>query len=362
MTTLTDELTITPLAIPASVDAANAADFLAMAELNRRVCLHDAGIAELAPSAQELLPDWLDSTDRLQIGFIARVQDRIVGTVTLSLPQEEGATTAEFDLLIDPDAWDQGVEEVLLALAEDEARRSGRTSLQTWTLHRPARGESVLVPATGWGAVPVTELSRALEAGGYRLEQVERNSEFDLQGDLAAVERRLAEALEAAGPDYRVVTWTAPTPPELLDTYAEVLSRLATDVPSGDLAVDEEKWDADRVRRRDKRFADSGQTVSVAAVQHLPSGALVAYNQLVISSDLTDVTHQFGTLVLNEHRGRRLGTVVKCANLLRWRGIAPASPKVSTFNAEENRPMLDINEAIGFVPASYAGAWQKNLS
>ena len=357
----TADLTITPLTVPTSLDDADAADFIAFGELNRLICDEEVGLPDLSPTSSQMLASWLDESDSLHVGYVARRDGEIVGMVSLAYAQEEHAKAAEFDLLVPAAYADQGIAEALLLHAEDDARRRGRDVLQTWTLHRPATAGDALVPKTGWGRIPPTALSALLEAHGYGLEQVERNSELDLHADSAVLDQALAEATAFAGENYRPLAWELPTPPALRDGYAAVLARLVTDAPSGDMEFDAESWDADRVARRDVRMTSAGQLVAVSAVEYVPTGEIVAYNELLIGPDRAGITHQFGTLVATEHRGHRLGTIVKCANLLRWRELAPQSPRVSTFNAEENRPMLDINEALGFLPVSYAGAWQKKI-
>ena len=361
MTLLSEELTITEMVVPASVDAPNAAEFLAMVDVANEICVVDAETDDLYEQPAEMLPRWLDRSDATYRGYIARRGSEIVGAAYLKTSNEASSTTAESDIMVVPPHRASGVAQALLTRVEAEAKALGRTLLQVWTLHPATHTDRMLTPATGHGTVAAHELSDLLTDNGYTMEQVERTSTLALDGDLSLAERMLAEATVVAGDDYRLITWTLPTPAHLRESYGDVISRMATDVPSGDLVFEEEKWDAARVVRHDKVIADAGQLMSVAAVEHVPSGRVVAFNELIIGPDRSSVTHQYGTLVVKEHRGKRLGTIVKCANLLRWRELVPHSPKICTFNAEENRPMLDINEAIGFVPASYAAGWQKHL-
>jgi GNAT superfamily N-acetyltransferase len=355
-------LTVRQLVPPATVDAPDAGPFLRMIEIANAACRRDAGHGDLDEDPAEALVSWHEQTDWGRTGFVAERDGEIIGVANLMYQQEAGATTAEFDLWISPERWGEGAEEALLAAVEAGARALGRTSIQIFTLHRPGAGGSMLAPSTGWGGVPAADRQTVfcLESG-LTLEQVERNSAFDLRGSFDEVERMLGEALQKAGPDYRPVLWTSPTPEAYQEDLAYVISRMSTDAPQGGLDVDEETWDAERIRRRDARLRAQGFTVSVACVEHIPTGRIAAYNELAIGADHAGATHQWGTLVLKEHRGRRLGAIVKCANLLRWRELMPQSPRVSTFNAEENRHMLGINEALGFAPVSYAGGWKKVL-
>jgi GNAT superfamily N-acetyltransferase len=357
------EFSIVPLAVPRSLDAADAGPFVEMVQLANDVARADTGHADLDEEPRAVLGFWQDTADWSHVGFVAVHDGRVIGAGTLTVATQEGTVTGDHDILVRPEWRGRGIEEALLAAVEDEARGRGLTTLQTWTLHRPTMQGERLVPSTGWGSVPAGDLpARFCARAGFTLEQVERNSGFDLHGSFDAVEGLLADARRAAGSAYRLLDWTGPTPEEHLEGFAYTISRMSTDAPQGGLDIEEQNWDADRVRRRDARLRAQGMTVSVAAVQHVASGAIAAYNELAIGEDHTATTQQYGTLVISEHRGHRLGALVKCANLLRWRELMPGSPRVSTFNAEENRHMLSINEAIGFVPISYAGAWKKVLT
>lgn len=360
MSTTLDTIEFRPLVIPDTLDAEDAADFLAMTDIRNAVYRHVAGHDDHRMSADELLPHYRPEPYEIRMSWLVLDDGRPVGRVGLDLPIETESRVAYTLIELLPDVWGRGIGTRALELVEGVAREHGRTVLQSWAEH-PDRPGPRLEPPTGFGSIPADDpAARFYVRHGFALEQIERNSAFDLRAPFTELDRLLDEA-EKASEGYRVVSWQAPTPPEFAAGYAWMKSRMVTDAPSAAIEFDEEVWDAERVALHDSRTISGGRLMLVTAAQHIPTGELCAFNELAIGPDRAGVSHQEDTLVLSEHRGHRLGMLVKFAGLRAWRELVPDSPRVITYNAEENRPMLDINEAIGFVPVAYDGAWKKIL-
>ena len=348
-----------PLTIPASIDSPDATDFIEMVRVRNRVYREISGHDDHRIAADELLPVYQPDEHQRRLVWTVTVDGEMVGRAGVDLPLEGDSQLAFWLIELVRDVWGRGIGSAAYDLVERTARENGRTVLQSWAEHPDAPGPRLAAP-TGFGTIPDDHGARFYVRHGYTLEQIERNSAFDLRGPFDGVKRLLAEATTASE-GYRVVQWFAPTPAEFVDGYAWMKSRMVTDAPAAGLEFDEETWDAARIARHDSIYTDSGRPLLVTAAQHIDTGELCAFNELVIGKDRTEASHQEDTLVLKGHRGHKLGTLVKCAGLLTWRDFAPESPRVITYNAEEDRPMLDINEAIGFAPIAYEGAWKKVL-
>ncbi|WP_345712460.1 GNAT family protein, partial [Kineococcus glutinatus] len=149
----------------------------------------------------------------------------------------------------------------------------------------------------------------------------------------------------AAG--YRLRSWRGPCPAGGEAAVAALMARMSTDAPRGGLSVEPETWDAARVRAGEERFGAQGRRWWTA-VAEAPDGRLVGYTQLVHGRDEPERLWQWDTLVVREHRGHRLGLLLKVAALRLATADVPGARRVTTWNAVVNAPMIAVNEAIGF--------------
>ncbi|MFK4850832.1 GNAT family N-acetyltransferase [Microbacterium sp. ZW T6_19] len=360
MIALTEAATLHPLVLPARADAADAGDLLDYARVRNASLLETTGRDDEHLEPDALLALLRSDTDLERRQWSVVEDGETIGVAVLNVVADGGGRTAYVTINLLQRTWGRGLGTVVLAQIEKTAKEAGVRKLLLWTEHTD-RGEVRLDSPTGFGSVPRDHHARFLLRHGFALEQVERVSVLELSEESTRRVTALRDAAARMADGYRVVQWTLPTPPAHVDGYARMKQRMSTDVPDAELDMPEENWDAERVARHDARHLDRGNTVLVTAAQHVATGELCAFNELAIGRRADETTHQEDTLVLSSHRGHRLGLLVKTAGLLSWRTQHPLSPQVITFNAEENRPMLNINEAIGFVPVAYEGAWRKDL-
>jgi RimJ/RimL family protein N-acetyltransferase len=110
-----------------------------------------------------------------------------------------------------------------------------------------------------------------------------------------------------------------------------------------------EIWDAQRVRERvNGLYPHFGLREYAVAARHEPSGELAALTQVGVDPADPGWGVQMNTTVIRKHRGHRLGLRVKIAMLKLLAAPEPRLERIVTWNAEANKYMIAVNEALGY--------------
>ena len=355
---MTSTIEVHELAVPSAEGADGWTDFATAIGIQDDNMAAAYGSDDLRLTAAETLLDFLDQDNRPERLFVATIDGRIVGAARYELEAGDAPTTVWLGVDVAAGFRGRGVGLALSRWMQSVAATDGVRKAIVYTPSPRADGPQ-LSPPTGFGSVPAENPEvRFLLAAGYRLEQVVRGSRLGLPFDAGA---DLAHAVKASGAQYRLHYWTTMTPPEWREDLAMLRTRMSTEEPDAGLDEPEDSWSVERLVGDDQRTAESTRARLVVAVEDRETGRLAGFTALMVPHEVSRAVQQGDTLVLPEHRGHRLGMLLKLANLDYLSKTMPGHPSVLTFNAEENRYMLSVNEAVGFTPIGYEGAWRKDL-
>ncbi|ROQ64123.1 acetyltransferase (GNAT) family protein [Rathayibacter sp. PhB152] len=351
-------LRIRELPIPEHPGAEGWDDFVTLTAIGNAVEAEGTGTDELGFPAETNLGEWRQQEFDPRRAFLAEVMTddgvRAVGSGELHWSTEEGDDAAWLAFSVLAGERGHGVGSALLEQLTAEAHALGRTVLQTWTAHRADRSAPRLAARSGAGSVPADDPgARWLASRGWVLEQVERVSAVRLPLDpvLAASRRRGALAHAEA---YELRHWSGATPQELVDGMLALRASMSAQAPTAGLSVPEETWTRERLEAHDRESTAGGRVELTSVALH--EGRPIGYCTVDV---LPGRAALWGaTLVQPAHRGHRLGMLLKLDALEHLAAADPDCRAVYTWNAEENRPMLAVNEAVGFRAIAVEGQWR----
>ena len=285
-----------------------------------------------------------------RVRLMAYLGDVPVGWAALAMPTLDNVDNVDLEIVVDPGYRRRGVGSALYREALTVARADGRKRFIVLADEEFPGG-----PSRGTGP------ARFLASHGFTPAHREAQRRLDIGAvDDAALDAMLADAYRRAG-GYSLVRWHNGVPDEYLADVAYLDGRLNTDAPIGDLVLEAEKIDGARVRATEAACDQFGDQRYGVGVRHDASGRLVAFSVIMVEAEVPEHGWQYITIVDPEHRGHRLGTIVKIENLRHARSHQPELREIDTWNAETNRYMIDINEALGFRQVAVEVSWQRDL-
>lgn len=172
--------------------------------------------------------------------------------------------------------------------------------------------------------------------------------------------QRLLQESEAASADYELIEVVGPVPEELIEAYAE-MSNAINDAPTEGLDVEDEVFDAARIRAYEKTQEVRHQTLYRVIARHRPTGELVGHTAVAVKRLQPWQGYQHDTTVVRDHRGHRLGLRLKARMAQVLREMEPELEYVDTTNAGSNDHMIAVNERLGYEVMGRSLEFQRDI-
>jgi GNAT superfamily N-acetyltransferase len=290
--------------------------------------------------------------DEDEAHFVAVEDGQVLALLGIGMPNRGNLHFGWAWINVHPDHRRKGIGSALVDHYIAYARERGRTEL-TLDTHMSWEG--------GFERSKAGQLFN--EKHGFKLALTWINRRCAVDALDADTEQALLEkAQAAAGDEYEIISWIGRTPEELVETMARIDSTILAEVPLGDLELEPETVDAELKNAKADRSEAMGMKMVQTVARYRGSGEVVANTCVFIHDDgeFPDA-YQGITIVDKDHRGHRLGLLLKIVNLRLVRENFPHIRAIWTDNADVNAPMIDINVTLGYEIVDAGGEFQRKF-
>jgi len=312
------------------------------------VALHTAAAKVDCP--EEILPTPKGFANGLRYGwdlnpghaYLARDTDgTVLGQLHVHYPKWENLNQAWFGVVVHPEHRRRGIGSELVKYFEKLAADAGKDTV-------------------GAGAHESAAVEPFAAKHGYERKAIEVQRRQDLTGlDWDVVQALHDKAVEASA-GYELIRLNAPLPDDMLEDMVAVTASI-NDAPTDDLDIEDDVYTAQRLRDYEEAQRKCDMTTYRVIAREKATGRLAGHTVIAVDGERPWIAWQHDTAVSRDHRGHRLGALVKTDMLLWLRTAAPEVASIDTWNAESNDHMIGINEQLNYRIITRDFDYQKKL-
>jgi GNAT superfamily N-acetyltransferase len=159
--------------------------------------------------------------------------------------------------------------------------------------------------------------------------------------------QRLWALAETTAADYCLERLQPPIADDVLGELVEVTAAI-NDAPMGALTYEDEKFDGQRLADFETAVKGRGEREYRVLARQRKTGEVGGHTMVAVHPLRPEVGGQADTAVARQHRGHRLGLLLKI-DMMHWLAdVEPQLKIIETWNNVDNNFMINVNEALGY--------------